>query len=156
MDPTRRRMKPGLQRVKRKAPVQLDDQFAIDDESLERNFEQRRHNLGKAAEKAPDFPLLDRATLLEREAAKAVPFRLELPLARLIGKRFRGSRLHWRGAAARMIDRGARSGPFRAIIRSLCSQPRCMLLRSLCRRPAMLLNKRRRPWFQGVSRLPGA
>ena len=94
-------MKPGLQRVKRETPVEFDDQFAIDDKSLERDFEQRRHNLGeKAAQRRAGFPFeLDRASLLERKAAKAVPFRLELPFARLIGKRFRGSRLHWRGVA---------------------------------------------------------
>ena len=68
-------MKPGLQRVKGEAPVKLNDQLAIDDESLERNFEQRRDYFGKAAQRGAGFSSkLDRATLLEREAAKAVHF----------------------------------------------------------------------------------
>ena len=79
-------MKSGLQRVKGQTPVQLDDQFAVDDKSLEWEIQQRRHNLRKkAAQRRPGFSLqVDRAAILESQAAKAVPFRLELPFPRFI------------------------------------------------------------------------
>ena len=102
-------MQPRLQRIEGKPPVQLDDQFAVDDKSLERRVEQRRHNFGKkAAQGLARLSLqLDRAALLESQAAKAVPFRLELPSARFVRKRLRGPRLHWRGVEpqARQIRR---------------------------------------------------
>ena len=41
-DPAGGRMQPGLQRVKGQTPVQLDDQFAVDDKSLEWEGQQRR------------------------------------------------------------------------------------------------------------------
>ena len=119
-------MQPRLQRIKGKTPVQLDDQFAVDDKSLERRVEQRRHDFGKkAAQRRARFSFqLDRAALLERQAAKAVPFRLELPSARFVRKRFRRSRLHRRGGEpqARQIRRFAcsrRSGAHPIISRKV-------------------------------------
>ena len=51
-----RGMQPRLQCVKSHTPVQLDDQFAVDDKSLEWNVQQRRHNFGeKAAQGRPGF-----------------------------------------------------------------------------------------------------
>ena len=70
-----------MQRVKGHTPVQLDDQFAVEDKSLERDVQQRRHNFGEeTAQRRSGFPLqLDRAALPERQTTKAVPFGLELP-----------------------------------------------------------------------------
>ena len=119
-------MEPRLQRIKGKTPVQLDDQFAVDDKLRERRVEQRRHDFGKkAAQGRARFSLqLDRAAFLERQAAKAVPFRLELPSARLVRKRLRRPRLHRRGGEPqatqiRRFDCSRRSGAHPIISRKV-------------------------------------
>src|ERR1700734_901919 len=86
----------GLQRIKDDTPVQLDNQFAVDVKPFERDVHERRHNFGeKAAQRVSGFSLqLDGAARLEGQAAKAVPFRLELPSTRFIANRLRRSRLH--------------------------------------------------------------
>src|ERR1700733_241231 len=48
----------GLQRIKDDTPVQLDNQFAVDDKPFERDVHQRRHNFGeKAAQRLSGFSL---------------------------------------------------------------------------------------------------
>src|SRR5271168_3217561 len=117
-------MQPGLQPVKSDTPVQLDDQFAVDDKLLEWEVQQRRHNLReRAAQRRPGFsPQVDRAVILESQAVKAVPFRLELPLPRFIRKRLRGSRLH-RRRAVRVSQRTRRRASFERSSTNLRSEP---------------------------------
>src|SRR4029077_3072770 len=69
------------------------------------------------------FPFeLDRAVILESQAAKAIPSRLELPFSRLTRERFGGFRFHGRlaepqGVQVRVLDAGTFSGVHPRILR---------------------------------------
>ena len=91
-------MEAHLQRVEGEPPVDLDDQFAVGDEALMRELAEECDDLGEKSSQgfAGLAANLDRAALFEDEAAKSVPLRLELPLARLRWQSLGRLRLHRR------------------------------------------------------------
>lgn len=104
-------MQAHLQGVEGEAPVDLDHQFAVEDEHVRLQPAQEGDDLREEApERLAGFrPYIDFVAGLERKAAKAVPLRLILPCvaARKLG---RGSGLHRRradgqGKAARLLCR---------------------------------------------------
>ena len=81
-------MKAHLQSLERQAPVDLDDEFAVDHEALERQSAQRRKHLGKIpAERLAGLAAeIDHIAGPKGERAKSIPLRLVLPFADIAGQ----------------------------------------------------------------------
>ena len=101
-DAARGGMQAHLQGVEGKLPGDRDRQLAVEHETLARQRKDKLDDFGEVApERLARFgEKLGLAGVPESEAAKAVPFRLELP-ARLVGQRVDRARLHRRNEIGR-------------------------------------------------------
>ena len=104
------RVQPQLQRLERQHAADRDDQLAVEHEPVAGSAAMRRDDLREIApERPPRLGLqLHVLAVAEDEAAKAVPFGLELP-ALALGQRLDQLRLHRRQGRRRL--QVAKSGP---------------------------------------------